>query len=117
MSYRCIISSISSSLRTLISSILSWSQARVLGAAEGRRDVTAQPHGVSTIVFFAYTLLIMGPEWRNTGSFEVAWATGLFAATVREPIVWKSLHWHNFIVRCLDFKQVEYLTRKLQAGL
>jgi hypothetical protein len=58
-------------------------QARALGESEGRRDVTAQPHGVSTILFFAYTLLVMGPEWRDTGSFEAAWATGLFAATVR----------------------------------
>ena len=50
------------------------SKARALGAAEGhRRDVTAQPHGVSTIIFFAYTLMIMGPEFAATHDYEEAW--------------------------------------------
>ena len=30
-----------------------------MNAREGRMDATAQPHGISTIIFFAYTLLIM----------------------------------------------------------
>ena len=34
-------------------------QARWMNAREGRMDATAQPHGISTIIFFAYTLLIM----------------------------------------------------------
>ena len=34
-------------------------QARWMNAREGRMDATAQPHGISTIIFFAYTLLTM----------------------------------------------------------
>lgn len=36
--------------------------------------------GISTIVFFAYTLLVMGPEFKETGSYRTAWSTGVFAA-------------------------------------
>ena len=57
-------------------------QAKALCRAEARQDVTAQPHGISTIIFFAYTLMIMGPEYQETGDYRVAWSTGLFAATM-----------------------------------
>ena len=51
-------------------------QALDLNHKDRRQDVTAQPHGISTIIFFAYVLFILGPEYNATGDYEVAWATG-----------------------------------------
>lgn len=65
-----------------VGSLAYFVQARQLCKLEGRRDVTAQPQGISAIIFFAYVLMIMTPEYQQTGDFRVAWATCLFAASM-----------------------------------
>ena len=62
------------------------------GAASQYYSMTAQPHGISTIIFFAYTLMIMGPEYQETGDYRTAWATGLFAATMYVTWLLSSTH-------------------------
>jgi adenine/guanine/hypoxanthine permease len=54
-------------------------QARRLARREGRADVTALPYGINTVSLIAYIFLIMGPVYRDTGSTDLAWKTGLFA--------------------------------------
>lgn len=56
----------------------SW-QARKLARSEGRDDVTALPYGINTVSLFAYLIFIMGPVYRETGSYEMAWKAGLLA--------------------------------------
>lgn len=56
----------------------SW-QARKLALREGRRDVTALPYGINTVSLFAYLIFIMGPVYRETGSYDIAWKVGLLA--------------------------------------
>jgi AGZA family xanthine/uracil permease-like MFS transporter len=56
----------------------SW-QARKLARHEKRRDVTALPYGINTVSLFAYLIFIMGPVYRETGSYEIAWKVGLLA--------------------------------------
>ena len=56
----------------------SW-QARKLAEREKRRDVTALPYGINTVSLFAYLIFIMGPVFRETGSYETAWKVGILA--------------------------------------
>ncbi len=56
----------------------SW-QARKLAIREGRSDVTALPYGINTVSLFAYLIFIMGPVYRETGSYDAAWKVGLLA--------------------------------------
>jgi len=56
----------------------SW-QAHRLALREKRRDVTALPYGINTVSLFAYIIFIMGPVYRETGSYEMAWKAGLLA--------------------------------------
>jgi AGZA family xanthine/uracil permease-like MFS transporter len=56
----------------------SW-QARKLAAKEGRRTVTALPYGINTVSLFAYLIFVMGPVYRETGSYDMAWKVGLLA--------------------------------------
>ena len=56
----------------------SW-QARKLAIKEKRRTVTALPYGINTVSLFAYLIFIMGPVYRETGSYEMAWKVGLLA--------------------------------------
>ncbi len=56
----------------------SW-QARKLARKEKRSDVTALPYGINTVSLFAYLIFIMGPVYRETGSYEIAWKVGLLA--------------------------------------
>ena len=56
----------------------SW-QARKLAKKEKRTDVTALPYGINTVSLFAYLIFIMGPVYRETGSYEMAWKVGLLA--------------------------------------
>ncbi len=56
----------------------SW-QARKLAEKEKRADVTALPYGINTVSLFAYLIFIMGPVYRETGSYEMAWKVGLLA--------------------------------------
>lgn len=54
-------------------------QARRLAKMTGRDDVTALPYGINTPSLIAYILLIMGPVYRETGDWRLAWQAGLFA--------------------------------------
>lgn len=56
----------------------SW-QARKLAFREKRSDVTALPYGINTVSLFAYLIFIMGPVYRESGSYELAWQVGLLA--------------------------------------
>jgi len=56
----------------------SW-QARRLAMRQKRTDVTALPYGINTVSLFAYLIFIMGPVYRETGSWEMAWKVGLLA--------------------------------------
>ncbi|HSG28721.1 MAG TPA: hypothetical protein VLA34_09590, partial [Candidatus Krumholzibacterium sp.] len=56
----------------------SW-QAKKLAMKEGRDDVTALPYGINTVSLFAYLIFIMGPVYRETGSYDTAWKVGLLA--------------------------------------
>ncbi|MBD3179813.1 MAG: NCS2 family permease [Candidatus Latescibacteria bacterium] len=56
----------------------SW-QARKLARRERRDDVTALPYGINTVSLFAYLIFIMGPVYRETGSYQTAWKAGLLA--------------------------------------
>ncbi len=46
---------------------------------ESRIDVTAQPHGINTVLLFAYMLLVMAPEYELTGDSGKAHEVGIFA--------------------------------------
>ena len=60
-------------LSVLVGNIFySW-QARKLAKKEKRTDVTALPYGINTVSLFAYLIFIMGPVYRETGSYEMAW--------------------------------------------
>jgi len=54
-------------------------QAHRLALREKRRDVTALPYGINTVSLFAYLIFIMGPVYRETGSYDLAWKAGLLA--------------------------------------
>lgn len=54
-------------------------QAHRLAVRERRRDVTALPYGINTVSLFAYLIFIMGPVYRETGSYDLAWKAGLLA--------------------------------------
>ena len=56
----------------------SW-QAHRLALRERRSDVTALPYGINTVSLFAYLIFIMGPVYRETGSYDLAWKAGLLA--------------------------------------
>ncbi|MGD1048465.1 MAG: NCS2 family permease, partial [Candidatus Krumholzibacteriaceae bacterium] len=56
----------------------SW-QAHRLAVREKRHDVTAIPYGINTVSLFAYLIFIMGPVYRETGSYDLAWRAGLLA--------------------------------------
>ena len=54
-------------------------QARVVAYRTGRRDTTALPFGINTPSLVAYVFLIMGPIYRETQDWRLAWQAGLFA--------------------------------------
>lgn len=54
-------------------------QARVVALRTGRRETTALPFGINTPSLVAYIFLIMGPVYRETGDWRLAWQAGLFA--------------------------------------
>ena len=54
-------------------------QARVVALRTGRRDTTALPFGINTPSLVAYVFLIMGPLYRETQDWRLAWQAGLFA--------------------------------------
>ncbi|GIX06613.1 MAG: permease [Candidatus Poribacteria bacterium] len=66
-------------LSLLIGNFFYGWQARKLMRETGREDVTALPYGINTPSLFAYVFFIMGPIYRETGSWQLAWQAGLFA--------------------------------------
>jgi len=54
-------------------------QARVVAHRSGRLDTTALPFGINTPSLVAYVFLIMGPIFRETHDWHLAWQAGLFA--------------------------------------
>jgi len=54
-------------------------QAKRLASREGRPFTTALPYGINTVSLFAFVFLIMGPVYRETQDYTLAWKAGLFA--------------------------------------
>lgn len=73
----------------------SW-QARKLAERERRTDVTALPYGINTVSLFAYLIFIMGPVYRETGDYTMAWKVGLLACFFSGVIEFASAF-------CIDF--------------
>jgi AGZA family xanthine/uracil permease-like MFS transporter len=63
----------------LIGNLFYGWQARTAALRSGRRDITALPFGINTPSLVAYVFLIMGPVYRETGNWHLAWQAGLFA--------------------------------------
>ncbi|MEI7437364.1 MAG: NCS2 family permease [bacterium] len=57
-------------------------QARMVALRTGQRDTTALPFGINTPSLVAYVFLIMGPVYRETGNWHLAWQAGLFATLI-----------------------------------
>jgi len=52
-------------------------QARQEAKTNSGTTFTALPHGISTVLFFAFIMLIMVPVFQKTGDAELAYRTGL----------------------------------------
>jgi AGZA family xanthine/uracil permease-like MFS transporter len=63
----------------LIGNLFYGWQARMVALRSGRQDTTALPFGINTPSLVAYVFLIMGPVYRETGAWRLAWQAGLFA--------------------------------------
>ena len=48
-----------------------------IGGGGGGNTFTTLPHGISTVLFFAFTMLIMAPVYQKTGDAQLAYRTGL----------------------------------------
>lgn len=57
-------------------------QARMVALHTGRDDTTALPFGINTPSLVAYVFLIMGPVYRETNDWHLAWQAGLFATLI-----------------------------------
>ena len=57
-------------------------QARVVALRTGRKNTTALPFGINTPSLVAYVFLIMGPVYRETQNWHLAWQAGLFATLI-----------------------------------
>jgi AGZA family xanthine/uracil permease-like MFS transporter len=66
----------------LIGNLFYGWQARVVALRTGRRDTTALPFGINTPSLVAYVFLIMGPVYRETQDWRLAWQVGLFATLI-----------------------------------
>lgn len=66
----------------LIGNLFYGWQARLVALRTGRRDTTALPFGINTPSLVAYVFLIMGPVYRETNSWHLAWQAGLFATLI-----------------------------------
>jgi len=74
-------------------------QAHRLAIRERRRDVTALPYGINTVSLFAYLIFIMGPVFRETGSWDLAWKAGLLACLGSGIIEFSGAFVFNFLRR------------------
>lgn len=54
-------------------------QSHRLSQRQRRHDVTALPYGINTVSLFAYLIFIMGPVYRETQDWNLAWQVGLLA--------------------------------------
>lgn len=66
----------------LIGNLFYGWQARMVALRTGRRNTTALPFGINTPSLVAYVFLIMGPVYRETGNWHLAWQAGLFATLI-----------------------------------
>ena len=66
----------------LIGNLFYGWQARVVALRTGRNDTTALPFGINTPSLVAYVFLIMGPVYRETNDWHLAWQAGLFATLI-----------------------------------
>ena len=76
----------------------SW-QAHRLAIRERRRDVTALPYGINTVSLFAYLIFIMGPVYRESGSWDLAWKAGMLACLGSGIIEFGGAFVFNFLRR------------------
>ncbi|MFA4949037.1 MAG: NCS2 family permease [Candidatus Krumholzibacteriia bacterium] len=76
----------------------SW-QAHRLAMRERRRNVTALPYGINTVSLFAYLIFIMGPVFRETGSWDLAWKAGMLACLGSGIIEFGGAFVFNFLRR------------------
>jgi len=60
-----------------VSNILFGLWADVKTSKSKGEEFTALPHGINTVLFFAFTMLIMAPVFEKTGDAELAYRTGL----------------------------------------
>ncbi|RHY31101.1 hypothetical protein DYB32_003751, partial [Aphanomyces invadans] len=65
---------------TMLGNVFFAFQGIRLSQKDRKHDVTAMPHGINTVLVFAYALSIMEPEYQRTKSFTAAYEVGLFAA-------------------------------------
>ncbi|RHY51203.1 hypothetical protein DYB34_005662, partial [Aphanomyces astaci] len=65
---------------TVVGNLFFALQGVRLSRHDRRHDVTALPHGINTVLVFAYALSIMEPEFQRTQSFTAAYEVGIFAA-------------------------------------
>jgi AGZA family xanthine/uracil permease-like MFS transporter len=66
----------------LIGNLFYGWQARMVALRTGRSDTTALPFGINTPSLVAYVFLIMGPVYRETNDWHLAWQAGLFATLI-----------------------------------
>lgn len=69
-------------LSILVGNLFYGWQARVVALRTGRKDTTALPFGINTPSLIAYIFLIMGPVYRETHDWRLAWQAGLFATVL-----------------------------------
>ena len=74
----------------LIGNLFYGWQARMVALRTGRPDTTALPFGINTPSLVAYVFLIMGPVYRETGNWHLAWQAGLFATLISGPMIRKT---------------------------
>mmetsp|Transcript_5026 Transcript_5026/g.10453 ORF Transcript_5026/g.10453 Transcript_5026/m.10453 type:complete len:1130 (+) Transcript_5026:794-4183(+) len=64
-------------LTVCLSNLLFGAWADVKSRRAAGEEFTALPHGINTVLFFAFTMLIMAPVFEKTGDAELAYRTGL----------------------------------------
>lgn len=86
-------------LSILVGNLFYAWQAHRLAVRERRLNVTALPYGINTVSLFAYLIFIMGPVFRETGSWDLAWKAGLLACLGSGIIEFSGAFVFNFLRR------------------
>ncbi len=86
-------------LSILVGNLFYAWQAHRLAVRERRHNVTALPYGINTVSLFAYLIFIMGPVFRETGSWDLAWKAGLLACLGSGIIEFSGAFVFNFLRR------------------